>query len=142
MKISARNIFKGSVAAVTPGSVNTEVSVAIAGGDTLTAIVTNASAQSLGLAKDKEVFALIKSSSVLLMTDDSGIRLSARNCLKGIVKSVTPGAVNAEVTVTLAGGGEMHAIVTMAAVADLGLAAGVAATAVIKAPSVILGVPA
>lgn len=141
MKISARNLFKGNVAAVTPGAVNTEVSITIAG-DTLTAIVTNASAKSLDLAAGKEVVALIKASSVLLMTDDSGIRLSARNCLKGTVKTVAPGAVNAEVTVALAGGGEIHAVVTQAAVAELGLAPGVAATAVIKASSVILGVPA
>lgn len=140
MKISARNVFKGSIATIVPGSVNTEVAVAIAGGDTLTAIVTNSSAQSLGLAKGKEVVALIKASSVLLMTDDSGIRLSARNCLKGKVKSVTPGAVNSEVTLTLAGGGEIHAIVTCGAVQELGLAPGVSVIAVIKASSVILGV--
>jgi len=62
----------------------------------------------------------------MLMTDSSGVRLSARNCLAGTVKSVEPGAVNAEVVLTLAGGTEVAAIVTKEAVGDLGLKPGVA----------------
>lgn len=142
MKISARNSFKGTVIAVTPGAVNSEVDVEIGGGDTVVSIVTNSSAKSLDLAVGKKVTALVKASSVLLMTDSSGLKLSARNCLTGKVKSVTPGAVNAEVVLILKGGAEVHSIVTNDAIRDLGLVAGGSATAVIKASSVILGVSA
>ena len=142
MKISARNQFKGTVASLKPGAVNTEVSVGVAGGNTVTAIITNGSAQSLGLAAGKDVVVLVKASSVLLMTDGAGLRLSARNCLSGTVKAVTPGAVNSEVTLSLPGGLEVHAIITNDAAKELGMAPGGAATAVIKASSVILGVPA
>jgi molybdate transport system regulatory protein len=142
MKISARNSFKGTITNLTPGAVNSEVIVNIGGGDTVTAIITNGSAQGLALAKGKEVVALVKASSILLMTDSTGYKLSARNTLAATVQSVTPGAVNAEVSLKLGGGAEVHAIVTNDSVKELGLTAGKPATVVIKASSVILGVAA
>lgn len=142
MKISARNQFHGTIDAVKEGAVNSEVDLSLPGGQKIVAIVTNDSAKSLNLKVGKEVVALVKASSVLVMTDDSGMRISARNCLAGKVKSLTLGPVNAEVTIVLPGGAEVHATITHGAVNDLGLKEGSAATAVFKAPSVILGVPA
>ena len=142
MKISARNALQGTISAVIAGAVNAEVDVDIGSGDKIVAIVTNGSVHSLALAAGKPVTALIKASSVLLMTDSAGLKLSARNCLAGTVKSVTPGAVNAEVTLLLKGGTEVHAVVTNDAVKALGITVGGQASAVIKASSVILGVPA
>ncbi|MEW9898408.1 TOBE domain-containing protein [Chitinivorax sp. PXF-14] len=140
MNISARNQFSGTVASLQAGAVNAEVIVDLGGGTQLAAIITNASVQSLGLAAGKPVVALVKASSILLMTDGGGFKLSARNCLAGTVKQVRDGAVNAEVVLALPGGTEVVAIVTQESVASLGLKAGVAATAVIKASAVILGV--
>ncbi|NBB12252.1 molybdopterin-binding protein [Pseudomonas sp. SLFW] len=142
MKVSARNVFKGTVKAIQEGAVNAEVALTLPGGEDLVAVVTLQSVKSLGLAVGKEAVALIKAPWVMLMTDDSGFRLSARNALKGTVTRVSDGAVNAEVVVTLAGGTEVFAIVTREAVTELGLAPGVSATAIIKASHVILGVPA
>ena len=51
-----------------------------------------------------------------------------------------PGAVNAEVTVETAHGLAVVAIVTQAAVEELGLAPGVAVTALVKASDVVLAV--
>ncbi|MBD5801936.1 Molybdenum-pterin-binding protein MopA [Azoarcus sp. Aa7] len=141
MKVSARNVFAGKVCAVKPGSVNAEVELELPGGDRLVAIVTQESVMTLGIAEGREVVALVKAPWVMLMTEGSGMRLSARNCLAGTVKAVQPGAVNAEVVLTLAGGSEVAAIVTKEAVAELGLRPGVAATAVIKASHIVLGVP-
>lgn len=142
MKISARNVFTGKISAIQNGPVSTEVEVTVAGGDKIIAVVTHTSATTLGLAVGKDVTALVKASSVLVMTDGAGIRLSARNCLAGTVSKVTKGAVNTEVAIKLAGGGEIHAIITHGSEVELGLKEGVPATAVFKAPSVILGVPA
>ena len=142
MKISARNALQGTITTVFPGAVNSEIDIDIGNGDQIVAIVTNGSVHSLALVPGKPVTALVKASSVLLMTDSAGLKLSARNCLSGVVKSLTPGAVNAEVTLTLKGGAEVHSIVTNDAVKSLGLAVGSPASAVIKASSVILGVPA
>ncbi|MDF3842445.1 TOBE domain-containing protein [Pseudomonas citronellolis] len=141
MKVSARNVFRGTVKQLRNGAVNAEVVVQLPGGNDLVAIVTEESVKSLGLAQGKDVVALVKAPWVMLMTDAEGIRLSARNCLAGTVKSVADGAMNAEVVLDLGGGSEVVAVVTRDAVAELGLAAGVKATAVIKASHVILGVP-
>jgi molybdate transport system regulatory protein len=142
MKVSARNVFKGTISQVQSGAVNAEISLKLPGGNELVAVVTMASVKSLGLAVGKEAVALVKAPWVMLMTESSDIRLSARNCLEGKVTSVTDGAVNAEVVIRLDGGTEVYSIVTRDAVAELGLAPGVSATAVIKASHIILGVPA
>ncbi|NUU37022.1 molybdopterin-binding protein [Pseudomonas sp. C2B4] len=142
MKVSARNVFKGTISQVQSGAVNAEISLKLPGGNELVAVVTMESVKNLGLAVGKEAVALVKAPWVMLMTDSSDIRLSARNCLEGKVTSVTDGAVNAEVVIKLDGGTEVYSIVTRDAVAELGLAPGVSATAVIKASHIILGVPA
>jgi len=114
----------------------------LTGGEQLVAVVTMASLKSLDIAVGKEAVALIKAPWVMLMTESSDIRLSARNCLSGTVTRVSDGAVNSEVVIRLPGGTEIFSIVTREAVAELGLAPGVSATAVIKASHIILGVPA
>lgn len=140
MKVSARNVFKGTVSNVQEGAVNAEVTLILAGGEQLVAVVTMASLKHLGIAVGKEAVALVKAPWVVLMTDSGGYRFSARNCLEGKVVRVSDGAVNSEVVVQLAGGTEVFSIVTRDAVNELGLAPGVAATAVIKASHIILGV--
>jgi molybdate transport system regulatory protein len=65
------------------------------------------------------------------------MKVSARNNLRGVIASVKPGAVNAEVTLD-AGGTPLVAIVTNESVQTLGLAPGVEAYALIKASFVIL----
>jgi molybdopterin-binding protein len=69
MKISARNLLKGTVKAVTHGAVNSEVILELPGGIELVSIITKTSAENLGLAKGKEVYAVIKASNVILATD-------------------------------------------------------------------------
>jgi len=142
MKISARNSFKGKITTLTPGAVNAEVMMDIGGGDMLVSIITNGSVKALNLTVSKDVLAFVKASSVLLMTDGSGVKLSARNALRGIIQSVTPGAVNGEVSLNLSGGAQIHAIVTNESIKELGLEAAKEAVVVIKASSVILGVAA
>jgi len=142
MKTSARNQFVGTVTSVRSGAVNDEVEITLPGGPRIVAVVTRDSTESLGLRTNMTAIALIKSSSVLLATDLEGARLSARNQLPGTVSSVTVGAVNAEVTIDIDGGGSITAIVTQGSVKGLGLAPGSHATAFFKASSVILAVTA
>ena len=142
MKTSARNQFAGSVHAVRRGTVNDEIELAVIGGLHIVATVTRESRTDLGLKRGVKAFALVKASSILLMTDAQGVRLSARNQLAGTVKRVVPGAVNTEVVLELAGGGSVAAIITNRSVKVLRLGVGCAATAVFKASSVILGVAA
>lgn len=141
MKTSARNIFEGTVSALALGPVSAEAEITTAGGSRLVATITQASATSLGLAVGKPVVALIKASSVMIMTEGSSAKLSARNCLVGTVTKLTLGPVSAEVGVKLADGNIVSASITREAANELGLAVGAPATAVIKASSVIIGVP-
>ena len=142
MKVSARNVFNGTVMQIQEGSVNAEVVLSLAGGEELVAVVTLQSVKTLGLVVGGQAVALVKAPWVMLMTESSGFRLSARNCLEGKVTRVSDGAVNAEVVITLKGGTDVYSIVTREAVNELGLAEGVGASAVIKASHIILGVPA
>jgi len=68
------------------------------------------------------------------------MRLSAKNVLKGTVKSILPGAVNSEVVIVLPGGTEITSVITKSSVESLGLKVGGVAYAVIKASSVLIGV--
>lgn len=142
MKTSARNQFLGKVTGIRPGAVNDEIDLDIVGGQRIVAIVTRESTVNLGLKTGAEAFALIKASSIIVVTDSQGAKLSARNQLAGIVSRVQHGAVNAEVVIDLPGGGAIAAIVTDESSKALGLSVGVRATAVFKASSVILGIPA
>ena len=69
MKISARNILKGKVKDIKPGVVNTEVIVELPGGMQVVSVITKESAKNLGLAKGKEVYAVIKASNVMIAID-------------------------------------------------------------------------
>jgi molybdopterin-binding protein len=67
------------------------------------------------------------------------MELSTRNQLRGKVKSVTKGSVMAEVVVTLDGGQELVSVITKSSVERLGLQAGDAVTALVKATEVMIG---
>jgi molybdate transport system regulatory protein len=67
------------------------------------------------------------------------MRLSARNQLDGVVVSVEHGAVMSTVVIRLNGGQEVVAAITKDSAEGLGLAAGDAVTAVIKATEVMVG---
>jgi molybdopterin-binding protein len=66
MKISARNALKGKVKRVDHGAVNSEVIVELPGGVEIVSIITKYSAEKLELAPGKEVYAVIKASSVMI----------------------------------------------------------------------------
>lgn len=68
------------------------------------------------------------------------MRISARNQFKGVVKAVTPGAVNSEVTIEIAPGLVVTAQITSSSVERLGLKPGVTAYALVKADNVMVGV--
>jgi len=69
MKISARNVLKGKVKSLTQSAVNSEVIVELPGGQEIVSVITKASAERLGLSQGKEVYAVIKASSVMLAAD-------------------------------------------------------------------------
>ena len=140
MKISARNVFAGTVQTVTMGAVNAEVTLALPGGDTMVAIITNASVDTLQLSPGTSAYAIIKASEVMIGKGLEHSRLSARNVLPGQISKLVDGAVNSEVEIKLAGGTAVVASITKASVHALDLREGDAVSAVIKASHVLLGI--
>ena len=69
MKTSARNQFAGIVKEMTKGPVSTEVTLEVAPGMNVVAVISTRSAESLGLAVGKRGYVLIKASSVLVAVD-------------------------------------------------------------------------
>lgn len=137
MKSSARNQFAGSIVAMREGDIDFEVRLKLDERNELVAVITRESAHTLNLQLGMEVYALVKSSSVLLLTDPS-VKTTARNHLWGEVTRLHEGPVNAEVTLTLTGGKTVCAVVTHDSVEKLGLHVGSMACAVFKASAVIL----
>lgn len=69
MKISARNVLKGKVKKIIAGAVNAEVVIELAGGETITSIISMSSVKSLELGEGKEVYGIIKASNVMVAVD-------------------------------------------------------------------------
>jgi len=69
MKVSARNVLKGKVKSVKPGTVNSEVIIQLSGKIEMVSVITKESAKNLGLAKGEEVYAVIKASNVMIARD-------------------------------------------------------------------------
>ena len=67
------------------------------------------------------------------------MNISARNIFTGTVSSVVKGAVNAEIVITLADGTPIVSVITIGAAERLGLKEGIAASAIVKASSIIVG---
>ena len=140
VKTSARNQFFGKVNAIKQGPVNVEVELTLTGGDKIHSVITHDGLDSLGLKIGSEAWALVKASWIILALPDAATKLSARNSLLGKVTRITPGNVNSEVVLRLAGGNTVSVVVTNDSVTGLNLAEGVEVCAVFKASSVILGV--
>jgi len=69
MKLSARNVLKGTVKNIDVGVVNVEVDVEISPGLEMTSIITKKSYENLGLEVGKEVYAVVKASNVMIGTE-------------------------------------------------------------------------
>jgi molybdate transport system regulatory protein len=140
MKVSARNVFAGTVSKITKGAVNAEVTLTLKGGAAVTSTVTNGAIDNLGLKEGLEAYAIIKASSVIIGTDLHDAKVSARNIFCGSINKVVEGPVNTEIDVEIGGGNVISAVITRESAKNLGLKTGDHACALFKASSVILGV--
>lgn len=137
---SARNIFAGTIEKIVPGETRSEVTLTLKQGKTIVAIITNESVRSLGLQKGSDAYAIVKAGSVIIGVGKQKMKVSIRNKLPGKIVSVTPGAVNSEVKVEIAGENIISAVITNECTTDLILKNGDPVWAMFKASSVIMGV--
>ena len=68
MKISARNILKGTIVEITKGATTSHVRLDV-NGAIVTSSITNEAVDTLGLVKGKAAYAVIKASDVMIGTD-------------------------------------------------------------------------
>ena len=142
MRSSARNQFATRVTALSErgGLVDVRLQLgdaeAAASGPTLLATITPESAELLGLAPGREVWALVKAPAVRLAVRLARRPPPGRNQLAGRVVQLRPGATRTAVTLDLGGGEALHAAVP--AQAATALQPGDAAWAVFDGDQVVL----
>ena len=66
MKLSARNQIPGTIVACVKGQTTAHVRIDIGGGVIVTSSITNEAVEELGLAVGDKVFAVVKSSDVMV----------------------------------------------------------------------------
>ncbi|GLQ78546.1 transporter [Mesorhizobium huakuii] len=69
MKISARNVLKGTIAEIVKGATTSHVRIDIGGGAIVTASITNEAVADLKLEKGKQAYAVVKASDVIVGID-------------------------------------------------------------------------
>lgn len=140
MKISARNIFSGTVETITKGAVNAEVILLLKGGSRIVSIITNGSVDHLGLKVGLNAYAIIKASSIIIGQDLHEAKISTRNIMRGTISKLIEGPVSTEVDVEIGGGNVISAVITHGSSEKLSLKEGDNICAAFKASSVILGI--
>jgi molybdopterin-binding protein len=69
MKISARNVIKGKILAVTRGATTSHIRLDIGGGAIVTSSITNEAVDELKLVAGQDAYAVIKASDVMIGVD-------------------------------------------------------------------------
>lgn len=138
MKISARNMLKGTILNIQEGAVNGVVAVDLH--DTrVKADITMDAIRDLGLEVCKPARVIVKASSVMFATEVvKGI--SARNQLHGKSADVKGDATNGRVAIELPCGCKVKGSITNEAIESLGFKVGGEAVAIIKATDVMIGI--
>jgi molybdate transport system regulatory protein len=113
LQTSARNQWVGQVVEVRLGLVQAEVRLQLDAGTELTAAVSAASAERLGLKPGVEVSALVKAVATS-MTPGAPPAGAAPNCWRATVSQVQAAGARAEVTATLDGGRTVTAVISAA----------------------------
>lgn len=140
MRISARNVLKGTITDVEIGAVSGVVSIKV-GETALTSIITMEAIHDLGLKKGMTAYAVIKASHVMFARGDKPLNnLSARNQLVGTVTTVRPGKTDGRVSLTLADGNIITGSVFNDMIGELGLEVGNKAVAIVKSTDLMIGV--
>ena len=137
VKTSARNQFIGPVSALREAPLGFEVRIRLDQTNELVAVITRESAENLGLRIGMEVHAFVKATAVVLATDPK-IRPTPFNYLWGAVDRVLEGAMNVEVSILLAPGRTVTAVVAQESLSNLGLEVGKRCCALIEATGVTL----
>ena len=137
-KTSARNSFFGKVQSLIKGEVQTLVQLATLDGGMLSAIVTNTSAEQLGLKPGRLLSAEVKAPWLVLERHDAKGCNSLENRRDGVIVRIKAGVVNTECAVRIADGAQLCAVVSSPVFAELRLNEGDPARVMFSSYAVIL----
>jgi len=140
MAFSSRSILIGTVASITKGAVNAEITLNLHDGPPINVVLSNSSVDDLDLREGGEAFAIIKATSIGIGTNLLDAKTSAGNILCGTVSKVVEGPISTEVDLDIGPNNTLTASITTESVKRLRLKAGTLACAMFNASSVILGV--
>jgi len=124
VKTSARNSFFGKVRKLVKGDVQTFVETSTPDGGLIYTVITNTSADRMGLKVGRLVTAEVKAPWLTLERCDRAGTSSADNVREGVIARVTRGKVNTECAVCVADGTELCAVLSTHGFQRLGLKEG------------------
>ena len=123
-KTSARNSFFGKIRTIQQGDIQTRVELMTIGGQRITTVITNESAQRLGLKAGKLITAEVKAPWVILQKALHAPECSADNIFDGTIEKIIVGKINSEYMVRISDGTGICSIVTSESCRHLGLEVG------------------
>lgn len=140
VQTSARNNFVGTVSDVTLSEISAQVRIQVGKDLNIVSSITREAVETLGLTKGVQALAFIKASSIIIGKNMDGIKMSARNVLKGKIVRLEHETVGAEVGLELPTGQNITATITAESMKRLELELGQEVVAMFKASSVLLGI--
>lgn len=138
VKTSATNQLFGTIETIIAGAVNTEVEVLLKGGERVVATVTNSTVSSFALEQGGTILLIINAPDISLSAEAGCERLSARNCLKGVIIRLQHEDVDSEVVVRLPGGDSLVSTITRQSAEALALKMNKTVYAIFKSNAVML----
>jgi molybdate transport system regulatory protein len=140
MRLSAKNVLFGVVRELKVKDLHAEVGLELKSGHRIVSTITANSVETLGLGGGDEAYAVIKASSVAIVSHEESRFLDSANKLQGRIVNMRSDTETGEIIVDIGGGDTLSATVTVARVQNLGLKKGDNAVAMIDAANVIIGI--
>lgn len=135
---SARNAFYGRVDAILYGDIQAKVGLVTVEGHRVTTVITTDSLKRLAIREGTVMVAEVKAPWVVLAVGSEEPLMSLENRFQGTIRRIVRGQVTAEVTVELADGTALCAIVSAESAQRLSLKEGDVAWAGFSAHAVVL----
>jgi len=139
VRVSARNVFRCTVAEVEDDPVDVRVRLRISIDDSLVAVVSREALLELRIAPGRLVVAFVNASFVSLAQEGEGHYSANRNRLQGRVIGRIDGSASCEVRLEIGEGKMLIAVVPITDATDLNIQIGDRLDAVFNASHVILG---
>ncbi|HUI21464.1 MAG TPA: molybdenum-dependent transcriptional regulator [Methylocella sp.] len=138
LKLSVRNALYCTVVKISPSPVNVEIKLEVSPEVMISAVVTNASVNELGLAPGRRCIAMVNAPSVMLAQGGTAPRISARNKIAGVVIHRVDDAIDSEVVIDIGSGKTLTAVITREGADAAGAVKAAKVLAIFKTSHVIL----